>query len=422
MAATHAAPIFDRKKHTLLIPDLFPIHMELLANVIRASGYRVEVLRTSGAEVKEAGLKYIHNDMCYPAICSLGQQLHAITSGAYDPREVALVQFQTGGGCRASNYSMILRKALDKLGLEIPIVTLGCSTLSRNSGFSLTPAMCVRALAAVTYGDLLLLLGNQVRPYEAQPGQTQSLIRRWEAVLGKELSSARASLGRVKGNLKKMVRSFAAVPVRAVKKVKVGIVGEVYVKYSPFANNQLEEFLQGQDCEYMLPGFLGFLHYCLAGPAVDWELYGGSQFRRQLSLFLGKIVFAYEKALARSLADYPQFHTPPSYHQMEEKGTRILSKGVKMGEGWYLPAEMVELIESGYDRIICAQPFGCLPNHIVGRGTLQRFRELYPQAHILPLDYDASLSRVNQENRIKLLLTDAREKIAAPAAGLVSSF
>lgn len=266
MAATHAAPIFDRKKHTLLIPDLFPIHMELLANVIRASGYRVEVLRTSGAEVKEAGLKYIHNDMCYPAICSLGQQLHAITSGAYDPQEVALVQFQTGGGCRASNYSMILRKALDKLGLEIPIVTLGFSTLSRNSGFSLTPAMCARALAAVTYGDLLLLLGNQVRPYEAQPGQTQSLIRRWEAVLGKELSSARASLGRVKGNLKKMVRSFAAVPVRAVKKVKVGIVGEVYVKYSPFANNQLEEFLQGQDCEYMLPGFLGFLHYCLAGP------------------------------------------------------------------------------------------------------------------------------------------------------------
>lgn len=185
MSSTVSAPVFDKKKHVLLIPDLFPIHMELLANVIRASGYRVEVLRTHGADVMEAGLKYIHNDMCYPAICSLGQQLHAITSGTHDPADVAFVQFQTGGGCRASNYSMVLRKALNKLGLEIPIVTLGFSTLSRNSGFSLTPAMCIRALVAVTYGDLLLLLGNQVRPYETNPGQTQSLLRHWEETLGR---------------------------------------------------------------------------------------------------------------------------------------------------------------------------------------------------------------------------------------------
>ena len=156
MSSTVSVPVFDKKKHVLLIPDLFPIHMELLANVIRASGYRVEVLRTHGADVMEAGLKYIHNDMCYPAICSLGQQLHAITSGTHDPADVAFVQFQTGGGCRASNYSMVLRKALNKLGLEIPIVTLGFSTLSRNSGFSLTPAMCIRALVAVTYGALYL--------------------------------------------------------------------------------------------------------------------------------------------------------------------------------------------------------------------------------------------------------------------------
>lgn len=237
MSSTVSVPVFDKKKHVLLIPDLFPIHMELLANVIRASGYRVEVLRTHGADVMEAGLKYIHNDMCYPAICSLGQQLHAITSGTYDPADVAFVQFQTGGGCRASNYSMVLRKALNKLGLEIPIVTLGFSTLSRNSGFSLTPAMCIRALVAVTYGDLLLLLGNQVRPYETNPGQTQSLLRHWEETLGRELSAARAGLGQVKRNLKNIARSFAEIPVKAAKKVKVGIVGEVYVKYSPFANN-----------------------------------------------------------------------------------------------------------------------------------------------------------------------------------------
>ena len=356
MSSTVSAPVFDKKKHVLLIPDLFPIHMELLANVIRASGYRVEVLRTHGADVMEAGLKYIHNDMCYPAICSLGQQLHAITSGTHDPADVAFVQFQTGGGCRASNYSMVLRKALNKLGLEIPIVTLGFSTLSRNSGFSLTPAMCIRALVAVTYGDLLLLLGNQVRPYETNPGQTQSLLRHWEETLGRELSAARAGLGQVKRNLKNIARSFAEIPVKAAKKVKVGIVGEVYVKYSPFANNQLEEFLQNQDCEYMLPGVLGFLRYCLSSPAVDWELYGGSRFSREVSVFLGRVIGRFEAALSRALAGYPQFHTPPSFRQMREKGERILSKGVKMGEGWYLPAEMVELIESGYDRIICAQP------------------------------------------------------------------
>ena len=247
------------------------------------------------------------------------------------------------------------------------------------------------------------------------------------------IAAARAGLGQVKRNLKNIARSFAEIPVKAAKKVKVGIVGEVYVKYSPFANNQLEEFLQNQDCEYMLPGVLGFLRYCLSSPAVDWELYGGSRFSREVSVFLGRVIGRFEAALSRALAGYPQFHTPPSFRQMREKGERILSKGVKMGEGWYLPAEMVELIESGYDRIICAQPFGCLPNHIVGRGTLKRFRELYPQAHILPLDYDASLSRVNQENRIKLLLTDAREKMTqtdptpvpapTPAApGTASSF
>lgn len=225
MSSTVSAPVFDKKKHVLLIPDLFPIHMELLANVIRASGYRVEVLRTHGADVMEAGLKYIHNDMCYPAICSLGQQLHAITSGTYDPADVAFVQFQTGGGCRASNYSMVLRKALNKLGLEIPIVTLGFSTLSRNSGFSLTPAMCIRALVAVTYGDLLLLLGNQVRPYETNPGQTQSLLRHWEETLGRELSAARAGLGQVKRNLKNIARSFAEIPVKAAKKVKWALWG-----------------------------------------------------------------------------------------------------------------------------------------------------------------------------------------------------
>ena len=411
MARARSVPLFQKEKHTLLMPDLFPIHMELLADAIRASGYRVGILRTSGKEVIDTGLKYIHNDMCYPAICSVGQQLHAILSGSYDLSSIALIQFQTGGGCRASNYSSVLEKALEKLGLEIPIVTLGFSTLSRNTGFHITPAMCLRGIAAVTYGDCLMLLSNQVRPYEQHPGETQRLMDHWKATLGQELATTWGGLHRVKENLGRMVRSFAAIPTQLCPKVKVGIVGEVYVKYSPFANNRLEEFLQAQDCEYMLPGVLSFLHYCLSGPAVDWDLYGGSRFRRELSLFLGRVLSTYEKTLTRALAGCARFHPAPSFRQMCQKGAAILNRGVKMGEGWYLPAEMVELIENGYQHIICAQPFGCLPNHIVGRGTLRRLRELYPTANILPLDFDSGLAKVNQENRIKLLLADAQEKL-----------
>ena len=402
-------PKFQKEKHTLLMPGLFPIHMEFLAAAIRASGYRVKVLSSSGRSVLDLALGSIHNDMCYPAMCSVGQQLHAVTSGEFDPDGVALIQFQTGGGCRASNYASVLRKALKKLDLDrIPIVTFGFSNLARGSGFSITPRMCRRLLAALTYGDLLMLLSNQLRPYERQPGTVQTLASQWCARLQKELASTRSSLSQVKGNLKQMVQTFADVPIQVQKKVKVGIVGEVYVKYSPFANNDLEKFLQSQDCEYMLPGVLGFIHYCLTGPAVDWELYGGSKLRHWISLALGRIVQRYETALAKALAPFPQFHQPPSFQAMGEMGERVLSRGVKMGEGWYLPAEMVELIESGYDNIICTQPFGCLPNHIVGRGTLRKLRELYPKANIMPLDYDPGLSQVNQENRIKLLLANGR--------------
>ena len=396
---------FQKEKHTLLMPGLFPIHMEFLAAAIRASGYRVKVLSSSGRSVLNLALGYIHNDMCYPAMCSVGQQLYALTSGEFDPDEVALIQFQTGGGCRASNYASVLKKALEKLGLDrVPIVTFGFSNLARGSGFSITPLMCQRLLAALTYGDLLMLLSNQLRPYERQPGAVQTLAGQWRTRLQRELASTRSGLSQVRANLKQMVKAFADIPIQARKKVKVGVVGEVYVKYSPFANNNLEALLQSQDCEYMLPGVLGFIHYCLTGPAV----YGGSRLRHGISLTLGRIVQRYETALAKALAPFPQFHQPPSFQAMREMGERVLSRGVKMGEGWYLPAEMVELIESGYSNILCAQPFGCLPNHIVGRGTLRKLRELYPTANIMPLDYDPGLSQVNQENRIKLLLANGR--------------
>ena len=410
---------FDKTKQTILVPDMFPIHMELLADVMRAFGYRIEVLKCSGQSVLDTGLKYIHNDMCYPAICSVGQQLYAVTSGNYDTGKIALPQFQTGGGCRASNYVMLLKKALQKLGLEkIPIVTLGFSTgLTGSEGFRITPSMCFRALAALTYGDMLMLLKNQVRPYEEQVGATQRLVESWFQRLHSELSGRGFGIAHLKKNLRQMARDFARIKTQPKKKIKVGIVGEVYVKYSPFGNNRLEEFLNTQDCEYMLPGVLGFIHYCLSNTAMDYKLYGGSRIKRDLGLVTERVIHKYETALRDVVREFPQFVAPASFRQMQKNGSKLLHCGVKMGEGWYLPAEIVELIENGYDNIICTQPFGCLPNHIVGKGVIRRFKELYPASNICPIDYDASASAVNQENRIKLMLSVARDhlKHAEPA-------
>lgn len=403
---------FSKAQHTLLIPDLFPVHMELLADAIRASGYRVQILRTQGPSVLEAGLKYIHNDMCYPAICSVGQQLHAVTSGNYDTDRIALLQFQTGGGCRASNYVTALRKALHKLELDhIPVVTLGFTSLSRGSGFRITPQLCLRALAAMTFGDLIMLLKNQVRPYERHAGDTQQVLDRWYQALKETLSSSLLFPGKIRATLRQIAADFAAIPTTAARKVKVGIVGEVYAQYSSFANNGLEDFLQSQDCEYRLPSVLGFLQYCLAGPAVDHKLYGGSPARAAVSRLLLRVIGAYEADLEQALRPYPQFLPPSPFRQMQAYGKRVLDPGVKMGEGWYLSAEMIELAEHGYDNILCVQPFGCLPNHVVGRGTFRRFQSLYPEANLCAVDYDANASQVNQENRIKLMLTVGHDRL-----------
>lgn len=401
---------FRKREHTLLIPELFPVHMELLADAIRTAGYRVQVLRYSGRKVLDVGLKYIHNDMCYPAVCSLGQQLYAVTCGAYEPGSVALLQFQTGGGCRASNYCMVLKKALSKMGLEeIPVVTLGFSGGARDSGFRRTPLLALRLLAALTFGDMMMLLKNQVRPYEARRGDTAAVMDRWYRRLSVCLSSPCLLPGQIKKTLKQMAEDFAAIPLRKRDVVKVGIVGEVYAQYSPFANHDLERFLEEQACEYRLPGVLGFLHYCLSSPLVDRALYGGRK-GVLLSRILLRVLSAYETALDQALQSVPQFSRPAPFSWMREQGTRILDCGVKMGEGWYLSAEMAELVSHGYDNILCVQPFGCLPNHIAGRGTFRRFRELYPDANLCSVDFDASASWVNQENRIKLMLSTARAR------------
>lgn len=401
-----------RKDYTILAPDIFPLHMDLLKEVFAMYGYKVDVLRYTGKQVIDKGLQHIHNDMCYPAICASGQQLYALTNGDYDPKKVALIQFQTGGGCRASNYIWLLRKALYNMGMEyVPVISLSFSSVEKMSGFKLYKMMLVKGIVSLIYGDMFMLLRNQVKPYEKNKGDTQKVIDKWVAELTAQFRQNKGLLGRsLKRNLRAIAKDFSEVERLDIKKTKVGIVGEIYVKYSQFGNNGLEAFLESQDCEFMVPGVIGFFQYMFENRRIDYKLYGGKSGAKIVSKLGSKIADLMEKVFLNTVKEFPQFTCPSGFEEIRRLGEKVIDCGVKMGEGWLLPAEICELIENGYSNVVCAQPFGCLPNHIVGKGVIRTLRELYPDANICPIDYDAGASKVNQENRIKLMLAVAKEK------------
>lgn len=403
-----------KREYTILCPDIFPMHMGLFEKIFRNNGYKLEVVRDEGKEVIDAGLKYIHNDMCYPAICSCGQLIYALESGRYDVHKTALIFFQTGGGCRASNYIFLLRKALEEMGLSfVPVISVSFAGLEKYSGFKLTVPMLLSGFASVVYGDMLMLLKNQVEPYETNKGDTEKVTQKWLADLSDGFKRKTGfSKKKILRNLSAIAKDFHEIPKTPKTLVKVGIVGEIYVKYSPFANRGLEKFLLGEGCEIMVPGVMGFLQYCAANVEVDHRYYGGSFIKYFIGQKAEKILAGYDGLIEKALEDYPEFVTPASFEKIKLMADKVIDRGVKMGEGWLLPGEVAELIEKGYNNVVCAQPFGCLPNHIVGKGTIRKLRELYPDANIFPVDYDAGASKVNQENRIKLMLSIAREEKA----------
>ena len=408
-------PDFTKKmkeEYTIIAPDIFPTHMELIEAAFHIYGYKLKVVHYEGKQVIDTGLKYLHNDVCYPAICSLGQQLYALSCGDFDPKKSALIMFQTGGGCRASNYIMLLRKALRNMGMEyIPVISIGFGTLEKYSGFKITPAMALTGLRALIYGDMLLLLKNQTLPYEVNKGDTERVVHKWTEELTRQFAARKGlTSGAMKKNLAAIAEDFHNIPREKKDLTKVGIVGEIYVKYAALGNNGLEKFLLSQGCEYMVPGVLGFFQYCFANMEKDHEYYGGGLAALWGGRIAGRISDKWEEALIKALEPYPEFVKPVSFDRVKELADKIIDRGVKMGEGWLLPGETAELIEKGYNSVICAQPFGCLPNHNVGKGTIHRLRELYPNANIFPVDYDAGASKVNQENRIKLMLAIAREQ------------
>lgn len=403
-----------KREYTILCPDIFPMHMGLFEKIFRNNGYKLEVVRDEGKEVIDAGLKYIHNDMCYPAICSCGQLIYALESGRYDVHKTALIFFQTGGGCRASNYIFLLRKALEEMGLSfVPVISVSFAGLEKYSGFKLTIPMLLSGFASIVYGDMLMLLKNQVEPYETNKGDTEKVTQKWLADLSEGFKRKTGfSKKKILRNLSAIAKDFHEIPKTPKNLVKVGIVGEIYVKYSPFANRGLEKFLLGEGCEIMAPGVMGFLQYCAANVEVDHRYYGGSFIKYFIGKKAEKILAGYDGLIEKALEDYPEFVTPASFEKIKLMADKVIDRGVKMGEGWLLPGEVAELIEKGYNNVVCAQPFGCLPNHIVGKGTIRKLRELYPDANIFPVDYDAGASKVNQENRIKLMLSIAREEKA----------
>lgn len=405
-----------KKTHKILIPNMAVTQFRLLQYALQYEGYNCEVLGNCGSAVAQLGLKYVHNDTCYPALLVIGQFLDALNSGKYDLEHTALLITQTGGGCRASNYIHLLRKALVKAGYpQIPVASLNFSGLEKDSGFQMTLPLIRRALACVLYGDLLCALRNQTAPYENEPGAADRLVDLWVERLGRVLLAGKGFTAReMKHTFPLMAKEFAALPVTRVPKVKVGVVGEIYVKYSPLGNNDLQRFLESQGCEVNFPGLLGFLQYCIFNQGEDWVLYGGKRLMKLGSDRLLHWLDGIERAMLKAQTDVG-FYAPGPFTELVEKPKGVISLGAKMGEGWLLTAEMIELVQGGYSNIVCAQPFGCLPNHIVGKGMVNKIRALYPSANITPIDYDPSATRVNQENRIKLMLAVARERLNEPA-------
>lgn len=402
-----------KKTHQLLLPAMLPIHFTMLEAIVEQAGYRPVLLKNDGHNVVEEGLKHVHNDTCYPALLVIGQIIDALKSGAYDLEHVAVCITQTGGGCRASNYFHLLRKAMVKAGYpDIPVLSLNISGLEKQNSVKLGISVLRKAISAVVYGDMLMLLKNQVMAYEDHPGDAEALTERWLSNLTEQITRRRGlDRASMRRNLHAIAADFAAIPVTRVKKVRVGVVGEIYVKYSALANNGLEAFLASEGCEVMVPGLMGFLFYCMYNATEDERLYGGQKPQAWIAEGLLRFLSGREDLIREALAPYPDFVAPSHYKHLAALTKDVIGLGAKMGEGWLLPAEMMELIEQGYGNIVCTQPFGCLPNHIVGKGVLSNIKRLRPEANIVAIDYDPSATKVNQENRIKLMLAVARERL-----------
>ena len=401
---------------TILAPQMSPIHFSLLQPVFRRHGYHVEILDNDNRAAIDTGLKFVNNDACFPSITVVGQIMSAITSGKYDTDHLAVLMTQTGGCCRASNYVGFIRRALDKAGLShIPVISLNANGMEKNPGFRFTVPLILDAARALVYGDLFMRCLYRVRPYERTPGSANALHRSWEKRCIDSLTGPHS--GREFPTLcRQIVEDFDAFPIdEALRKPRVGVVGEILVKYMPLANNHLVDLLEQEGAEAIVPDLMDFLNYCVYNAGYKHEFLGGTWRSAKVGDLAVKAIARIRRPAIQALKASRRFDPPLPIAQVAEYAKPFLSVGNQYGEGWFLTGEMVELIHSGAPNIVCIQPFACLPNHVVGKGVIKLLRKTFPQANIVAVDYDPGASEVNQLNRIKLMLATARKNLTASA-------
>ena len=396
------------KTHTILVPDMLPIHFRLIMSIFEAEGYKMELLRNDSRAVVDEGLKNVHNDACYPALLVIGQFMDALKSGKYDPDKTALMITQTGGGCRASNYIHLLRKAVDRNFPQVPVVSLNFSGLEKDSAFKITAGMFLKMIYAIMYGDLLMTCYNKCRTYELNKGDSEKVLSKWERRIGNMFRKNSKFFLKLEKISTDILDDFGNIKLSDVKKIRVGIVGEIYVKYSPLANNHLEDFLISEGCEPIVPALLDFVMYCASGTFNDAKIYDNGNINSGIYYIGYEIMYHFQKKLIRIMEKHGKFEPFHDFEYLRKLADKYINQGVVMGEGWLIPAEMGALSQSGVQNIICAQPFGCLPNHIVAKGMSRAIKQDNPEVNIVAVDYDPGATRVNQENRIKLMLANAK--------------
>lgn len=394
--------------YTILCPQMSPIHFDLLQPALNSCGYNIEVLQNDNKEAIDIGLKYVNNDACFPSLIVVGQIMEALLSGKYDLNKVAIIMSQTGGGCRASNYIGFIRRALEKSGLShIPVISLSSIGLESNSGFKLGPKLVIKGLRAVIYGDVFMRVLYRMRPYELVPNSANELYEKWKTICINSLAKKHLSNREFNHIIKGIIKDFDQLPINDLVKPRVGIVGEILVKFLPFANNNLVDLLETEGAEAVMPDLLDFLLYSFYNSNFKAEHLGKKKSTAILSN-IGIYALEYLRKEAKKEFKKSKHFTPPSHiRELAGLATPFVSEGNQTGEGWFLTGEMLELIHTGVPNIVCAQPFACLPNHIVGKGVIKELRYEHPESNIVAVDYDPGASEVNQLNRIKLMLATA---------------
>ena len=414
-SSAHNRVIFDenmRKNYTILVPQMSPIHFDILEPAFASCGYNFVVMQNDNRHAVEVGLKYVNNDACYPSLWVVGQIMDELLSGKYDLNKVAVMMTQTGGGCRATNYVSFIRRALKKAGMEqIPVVSLNLSKLEANPGFHIDAKMFIKAAYAVVFGDIFMRCVYRMRPYERIPGSVNACHEKWLERCKEFVTAKNPSLFKFEKMCKAIIEDFDRIETTDEVKPRVGIVGEILVKFAPAANNHLVKLLEDEGAEAVVPDLMDFMLYCFYNQIYKAENIGTS---KKTALFCRFGIWALEKlrsGASQAFKKSVHFDPPTDIYETVEYAKPIVDIGNQTGEGWFLTGEMVELIKNGASNIVCTQPFGCLPNHVVGKGVIKQMRHLYPGCNIVAIDYDPGASEVNQLNRIKLMLSTAQKKV-----------